>query len=218
MSTAARPLRKDAERNRQRILEAAREVFAERGLTATLDDVAAHAGVGVGTVYRRFEDKDALIEAVLDTQVDLLVGFAEEGLRIEDPWEGLRHFMQQGLALQASHRGIKELMFASSRGQIVHGRLRERIYAPASALLERAQAAGVVRDDLSPTDIPLMQFMVIAVIDFAGPVDQDLWRRYSTILLDGLRPAREAPTPLPVESLPYDDLGRAMSGWRPRSR
>src|SRR6266566_2146364 len=75
-----RPLRRDAERNRQRILRAAAEVFTERGLQATLDDVARRAGVGVGTVYRRFPDKEALVEALFTERLDALAGFAELAL------------------------------------------------------------------------------------------------------------------------------------------
>src|ERR1700746_389610 len=84
-----RPLRKDAERNRVRILEAAAEVFTEQGLRATLDDVAAGAGVGVGTVSRGFPDKEALVEALFTARLDTLVGYAEQAFAEPDPWTGL---------------------------------------------------------------------------------------------------------------------------------
>src|SRR5262249_48688928 len=84
-----RPRRVDAGRTRQRILRAAAEVFTERGLQATLDDVAERAGVGVGTVYRRFPDKEALVEALFTERLDTLVGFAERALAEPDPWVGL---------------------------------------------------------------------------------------------------------------------------------
>jgi AcrR family transcriptional regulator len=218
VDTDARPLRKDAERNRQRILAAAREVFADRGLTATLDDVAAHAGVGVGTVYRRFADKDELIDAVLEESIGDVVRLAEEGLAMDDPWEGLRHFLQEGLQLQASHRGLKELLCTSAHGRPRIAGARERIHPVASQLIERAKAAGVLRADVQSTDFPLLQFMVGSIVDYAGDVDPELWRRFSTIVLDGLRPAREAPTPLPVPALDLDGLDRAMACWRPRPR
>src|SRR5215207_11651643 len=91
MSTATRmstirPLRADAERNRARILAAAAEVFAERGLDVSLDDIAAHAGVGVGTVYRRFPDKEALIDALCEDKIDRAVALADDALEIQDPW------------------------------------------------------------------------------------------------------------------------------------
>ena len=89
MSAPSRPLRKDAERNRQRILAAAAEVFAARGLDVTLDDIAAHAGVGVGTVYRRFTDKDELIDAVFERQLDPVAALASDSLGSPDACDGL---------------------------------------------------------------------------------------------------------------------------------
>lgn len=213
-----RPLRRDAERNRLKILQAAREVFAEDGLAATLDDVARRAGVGVGTVYRRFPDKDALIDAVLQDGIGQMVGFAEAGLAIEDPWEGLTHFMREALALQAGHRGLKELMYSGSRGQERTTAARERISPLATRLLQRAQEAGQVRADLSPTDLPILQFMVGTAIDYTRDIDPELWRRLHVIVLDGLRPQRDAPTALPVPALGFPELARAMSGWRPPPR
>ena len=91
-----RPLRKDAERNRQRILEAAGELFAERGLGVTLDDVAHHAGVGVGTVYRRFPDKEVLIDALFEQRIEAIATIASEALEIEDPWDGVSSSSSSG--------------------------------------------------------------------------------------------------------------------------
>ena len=84
-TTAPRPLRKDAERNRERILAAARELFAEQGLTVTLDDIARHAGVGVGTVYRRFPDKEQLIDALFEDRLGEIAAVATESAEIERP-------------------------------------------------------------------------------------------------------------------------------------
>src|ERR1700760_3898707 len=102
-----RPLRADAARNRERILAAATEVFAERGLHVTLDDIARHAGVGVGTVYRRFADKDALI----DERLAAFSQLAEEALAYESPWAGLERFLVSSLEQQAADRGLRELVF-----------------------------------------------------------------------------------------------------------
>src|SRR5215217_2448988 len=93
MSTT-RPLRADAERNRSRILADAAEAFAERGLDVSLDDIAAHAGVGVGTVYRRLPDKDALIDALFEAKIDAAVALADAALQVEEPWEGLGTFIR----------------------------------------------------------------------------------------------------------------------------
>ena len=100
----ARTLRKDAERNRQRILEAAAEVFTERGFEATLDDVARHAGVGVGTVYRRFPDKGSLADALFMERIDRLVGMAEHTQDQPDAWAALVSFLENAAGMLAGDR------------------------------------------------------------------------------------------------------------------
>ena len=92
---AGRPLRRDAARNRQRILQAASEVFTEQGLEASLDEVARQAGVGVGTVYRRFRTKEELVEALFEDRVDAVAALAERAAEEPDPWTGLASFMEQ---------------------------------------------------------------------------------------------------------------------------
>src|SRR6516165_3412312 len=109
LSEDPKPLRVDAERNRQRILDAARELFAERGLGVTLNDIAHHAGVGVGTVYRRFPDKKQLIDDLFEQRIQDLVGFMEAAVADPDPWHGLTQFLERALELQASDRGVREL-------------------------------------------------------------------------------------------------------------
>src|SRR3954462_15517268 len=107
---ADRPLRKDAELNRQRLLAAATEVFAQRGLDATLNDVAHHAGGGVGTAYRRFTNKEDLIEAIWRQQVAELEAILHEALATPDPWDGLVLYLEHSLAVQARDRGMAQLL------------------------------------------------------------------------------------------------------------
>jgi AcrR family transcriptional regulator len=211
-ATPDRPLRKDAERNRQRILEAAREVFAEHGLSASLDAIAAHAGVGVGTVYRRFPDKAELIAALFEEGVEKVVAVAHEGLAIEDPWDGLVHFLIGAQELQASDRGLRELMLASQGELRCSGSARERIAPVAGQLLLRAQAAGVVRADLAISDLPLTQFAIGAMRDHTRDEAPELWRRLMTIVLDGLRPSRDTTTPFPEPPLAPEALDRVLRG------
>src|SRR5262249_52747464 len=144
-----KPLRRDAERNRQRILAAARELFAEHGLEVTLDDIARAAGVGVGTVYRRFPDKDQLIEALFEERIDEVHAAAEAALEIADPWEAYVTFLTRALELQASDRGLKEVLLGSSYGRDRIERARAKIQPVVVTLLRRAQEAGAIRDDLS---------------------------------------------------------------------
>jgi AcrR family transcriptional regulator len=208
------PLRADAERNRQRLLAAAKEVFATRGLDVTLDDIARHAGVGTGTAYRRFPNKDALIEALMADRIGELAAIAEACLEDPDPWRGLAGYFERALALQASDRGLKDVLFSPGRGRdrVAHAR---RSLAPiVTRLVRRAVDAGVVRGDIATSDVPVINFMLNTVVDFGRDVEPELYRRYLTIVLDGLRP-REDPTPLPVEALKIPAFQEALARWKP---
>ena len=211
-----RPLRRDAERNRQRILQAAREVFAERGLGVTLDEIARHAGVGVGTVYRRFADEEALIDALFEDRIGELVAIAEQALTEDDAWEGLLRFLDRSLAMQSADRGLKDVITSSTHGHDRVAQARARMAPLVTQLVHRAQAAGELRADLEPTDVPVITLLLALVADFTSDVVPELWRRY--LVLDGLRTRREGPSPLPVDALDLDELGDAMRSWRPPPR
>jgi AcrR family transcriptional regulator len=208
-----RPLRADAERNRHRILAAAAEVFAERGLGASLDEVAAAAGVGVGTVYRRFADKDALIDALFEEKFGAVAVLAEEALERDDPWEAFRAFMYGVCRLQAADRGLKEAMLSRDRGHERVAAARDAIAPVAMQLLQRAKAAGAVRADLGAFDVPIMHFAVGFVAERTREVAPEYWERVLTILLDGLA-ARPDATPMPAPPLDPDQFAAAMSGGR----
>ena len=217
-----RPLRKDAERNRRRILKAAAEVFTERGLEASLDDVARHAGVGVGTVYRRFPDKTALADALFEERIDIMVELATEAYGADDPWEGLAGFMAAAAEMLSTDRGLRQILMFAPHGHKRVGYARSRMRPAVGKLVERAQAAGQVRPDLRATDIPVLEFMLGATAEYARDVRPDLWRRYLALLLDALRPSRTGYTELPVPELSPDELTTAMrskplSGARPPS-
>ncbi len=111
-----RPLRRDAERNRQRILAAAREAFAEDGLSVTLDEIARRAGVGVGTIYRRFPDKEQLIDALFEDRMKEFAAEAEQAMLAQDPWTGLVSFMERATEQHACDRGFKEVVLSGSHG------------------------------------------------------------------------------------------------------
>jgi AcrR family transcriptional regulator len=196
-----RPLRKDAARNLERILAAAREVFAERGLEVTLDDIAHAAGVGVGTVYRRFADKEQLIDALFDERLDAIAARAESATEIADPWLALETFLEGILEELANDRGLRELSFAGRHGRERVARARARIDPLVDAMVARAHASGQLRADVVATDVMFVQKMVCAVIDMTRDVSRDAWRRYLTIVLDGLRATRTGTTELTVAAL-----------------
>jgi AcrR family transcriptional regulator len=215
---AERPLRRDAERNRQRILTAAADAFAAGGLAVTMDEIARRAGVGVGTVYRRFPDKELLIEALFEARIDELVVLAEAARDEPDPFAGLVRFFETFLAVQAADRGLKDVVLGTARGAGRAARARDRIGPIVDELLARALDAGDLRGDVTASDLALIQFMLGAVIDFTHDVAPETWRRVLAIVLDGLAARREAPSALPAPALDDAQLDRAMDAWRHPAR
>jgi AcrR family transcriptional regulator len=210
LSAGERPLRRDAERNRQRILAAASEVFTERGLDATLDDVARAAGVGVGTVYRRFPDKESLVAALFRERIDALVAVAEQACAVPDPWLGLVSYLEFTAGALASDLGLRQLMMYATydREQVRYA--SDRMRPVVTRLVERAQASGELRTDFRPSDMKMIAYMLCSVAEYAAVISPEVWRRYLTLLIDGLRPARDGVTSLPVPAPTADDLGELM--------
>jgi len=213
-----RPLRRDAELNRQRILAAARDAFAEQGLSVTLDEIAHRAGVGVGTVYRRFADKEVLIEALFEDQINAFAAMSEECLGFDDAWAGLLAFLERATELHARDRGFKEVALSGVHGLERCDRARQLMLPLVVALVERAQAEGSLRADLDPTDLPLLQLMLGSLSECTRDVDPELWRRYLGIVTDGLRTRRDGPSPLSRPALTADQTQCTMRAWRPPGR
>jgi AcrR family transcriptional regulator len=210
-----RPLRADAERNRARILAAAHAVYAERGLDVSLDEIAALAGVGVGTIYRRFPDKDALIDALFEEKLDRAVALSEAALAMEDPWEGFTTFMREMGRMQAEDRGFKDALLLRDRGRERVAGARARIAPRALELLARAQEAGAVRADLGAYDVPMLNLCLGLIADRTRDIAPDYWQRVLTIVLDGIS-AKGPTTPMPAEPLDREAFIEAMATARRR--
>jgi AcrR family transcriptional regulator len=209
-SAAERPLRADAERNRRRILDAAAELFAERGLHVSLDEVAERAGVGVGTVYRRFADRDELVDALLQARVEEFLAMVEEAAANPDPWEGLVGFIEQGAEFHGRNRAIKELMFSASGSREWVDRVRARVRPKVGAMVKAAKEQGKLREDLHVLDVPMLELMLAGAIDFTRDAKPEIWRRMLGIVIDGLRADRRGPTPLGVKPMGPKELDQAM--------
>ncbi len=209
-----RVLRKDAERNRQRVIAAARELFAEKGLEATLNDVAHHANVGVGTVYRRFDTKEELIEAIFVDGMDQLTALAETALQQEDSWSGFAWYVERMCEITATDRGLREIAFSKVYGGDRVKACQERLVPVLTKLVERAQGDGYLRPEMSSTDMPLLGLLAGTVGEYAGNVDPELWRRYVAILLEGMR-YHDGQSPIPVKALDSEALDTAMKSWEP---
>jgi AcrR family transcriptional regulator len=214
----ARPLRRDAERNRQRILEAATEVFNERGLDVSLDEIARHAGVGVGTVYRRFRTKEELVEALFMSRLDEVAAIADQAFAAPDPWSGLVSFMERMAEIMAGDLGLRQILMFATYGRDLVAVARERNAPLVERLVERAQAAGQLRSDLRQTDIVFIVFVLTEATQLAQAASPDIWRRYLALILDGMQPARAGVTPLPVPALLPGEMEKSMRQASPRRR
>jgi len=203
----SRPLRKDAVRNRELLIEAAREVFARRGLEASLDDVARQAGLGVGTAYRHFANKYELASALMQQTIDTLVANVERAALIEDPWQGLVEFLEATVLVQARDRGLREVLMGVHDPEKME-QVHDRFAQPLQTLMSRAQQAGVVRADAEASDLGFIVGMLCTVADMAGEASPELWRRYLDLLLDGLRPGG---TPFTTRALTDAEFRTAMA-------
>ncbi|MFJ4651999.1 TetR/AcrR family transcriptional regulator [Nocardia sp. NPDC088792] len=201
-----RRLRADAARNQQRIIAAARELFADRGLEVTLDDVAEKAGVGVGTVYRRFANKQELISEVFDQMVTELAQAVDTALHHSDPWEGLVGLFEYSCRHMAVNRGFGEVILELHDTMDRFACMKERIRPGMQAVITRAHQAGVLQPDVEAGDFFALVNMVDGVAGFARTVNPDVWRRYSTLLLNAIRGDDVARMPLSPAPMTDDEV------------
>jgi AcrR family transcriptional regulator len=182
-STDDRPLRADARRNRERILRAARAACAEHGAAVQIDDVARSAGVGVGTVYRHFPTKDALIEALVAEKIRVTTQNLREALEIEDPWEAFAAGVRRNAEVMAADAALRDALIRL--GPAAHGSAEAHaaVHEAAGRLITRAQDAGVLRGDVTAEDVGALIGGLCASMGHPG-LD---WRRHLEVLLDGLR-------------------------------
>ncbi|WP_432934202.1 TetR/AcrR family transcriptional regulator [Microbispora sp. CA-135349] len=185
MSTppARRRTRTDAERNRDRVLEAARALFAASGHDVQMSEVARAAGVGVGTLYRKFPTREALIEAVAEHRAVEIIATARRLTGAGDPAEGLARFLHHMGEVLADDRGMSEVVEKAMGSSEPREETREALLAIAAELIDRARASGAVRQEVTTEDVNMVICGLAAVIrNAAGD-----WRRYIEVALDGLR-------------------------------
>jgi AcrR family transcriptional regulator len=195
-----RPLRSDAQRNRDRLLAAARELFAERGVDVAMADIARHAGVSNGTLYNRFPTREDLIEAVFTDRLEIMVALAEQALADDDPWRGFVGYLTAVCELQAADRGFNEVAARGMPPSPAAQRLHEAGQAAVADLLHRAKLAGALRDDLTMEDLAFVIWGISRTVEMTARFAPRLWRRHLALLLDGFR--AEGAHPLPEPPLP----------------
>jgi AcrR family transcriptional regulator len=201
MEVTDRPLRADAERNRRRILAAAASVIARDGVDAGVDAIAREAGVGMGTLYRRFACKDDLVRAILDERAEITLGEMAAAAAAEEPWEALAGTLAALAGGFAGDQGLFDAVAeAGGRPQLLE--VRSRFLDAMAPPLAAARAAQLVRDDVTVTDLVTLASIVARVPPSSREVDPRIWERFLGVVLDGLRPgsAHALPrAPLPRE-------------------
>ncbi len=198
--TSTRPLRADAARNRELLLAAAADEFAERGLEASVADIARRAGVGKGTVFRHFPTKDDLIAAIILDRIDALDAVGERLLEAADPGAALLEFLTVA-AHQRQQRDLSFLQGAGERNPEV-ARVRARLFQTVHVLVGRAHEHGAVRTDVTGADVILLMCAPNYVTSYLPDAPPDLWQRYLAIIFDGLRPEGAHPLPQPPPAAP----------------
>ncbi|MGH8878690.1 MAG: TetR/AcrR family transcriptional regulator, partial [Stackebrandtia sp.] len=183
------PLRADARRNRERIVAAARELFARHGREAQMEDIAARSGLGMGTVYRHFPSKQALLTAMVRERFQEMAVVAQEAEAVADPGEAfevmLRRYLEAAeddAGFQLALMGSDELPWADIKPQ------KAEFTAAATRIIDRAVTAGALRDDFTIADFPIIAHGIIATMYFK-PAGTTGWRRHLELVLDGIRGA-----------------------------
>jgi len=182
-----RPMRADARRNRERILAAARLAFEEGGVHAQMEDVARRAGVGVGTLYRHFPTKEALVGELVGEKFRLLLEGARDALDIEDPWEAFAGTLRRNAELMAADAVVQDALMRSEIDWTYAEGPRSELHSTFAVTVERARAAGVIRPDFTIDDVPMIMCGLCSTMADGGPGGAYDWRRHLELMLDGIR-------------------------------
>jgi AcrR family transcriptional regulator len=187
ITTAPRRLRADAQRNVQKLLDAAREAFAAEGPNAPLDDIARAAGVGAGTLYRHFPTRLALLEAVYRDNVERLCADGDRLAATEPPADALVDWLRAFVAVVSQKRGLAAALSDEGHGKQLFAECHAMINATGGMLLDNAKAAGAVREDVAINDV-LKMVGAFAAAGEASPEGSALSERLLSLAMDGLRP------------------------------
>ncbi len=217
--TPGRALRRDAERNRLRIVDAARAALAEHGVEVSMEEIARRAGVGVGTLYRRFPNRQDLVEAVFLCKAQGYLDAACAALDAEDGWTGFTGYLERLCEMQVADRSLSDVLTMHLSDCPSMADLRDRWYAAQLALIERAQAEGSLRGDLVPEDVVLILLANAGVVDATADAAPGAWRRSLALIVDALRAGSATPLPeSPCEGRLLAAFREPRPGRRPGPR
>lgn len=180
----------------------------------TRNDIAHHAGVGVGTAYRRFANKEEVIDALFEQRLQDVAAVAQDALADPDAWNGLVGFLERSLQMQFGDRGLTQIMNDPGLGDARVADARDRIAPLIEAIVARAKDQGLIRPDLDQADLIFTQVGLSAIIEATRSIAPDLYRRYLAIFLDGIRADRTTLRPLPVPALSSHQTHTAMTRRR----
>lgn len=191
------PLRKDSRRNRAALLAAARIAFAEQGLNAALEGIAGRAGVAIGTLYRHFPTRMDLVGAIIEEKKRAWIKAAKAAAVMEPAWDGLTFFLERTCELQAGDLAFNDI--ASMRFPQAPGieAARKRAYDLGRRIVDRAQAEGSLRPDITTEDLAFIVWALSRVSEATHAIDPQAWRRYLALTLDGFRATAAHPLPAP---------------------
>jgi AcrR family transcriptional regulator len=196
-SAEARPLRADAERNRRALLDAARACFAEQGTDVSVAEIARRAGVGHGTVFRRFPTKERLIVEIVLDRMDELIATARESLAASPGFEAVLGFMRDVVGTQIQDRALAEAVGSSFREDPDLQDKQAELLGVVDELVRSAQRAGELRRDVSAVDVHLLTTAVVAAATPLCAATPDAWHRYLDLVAGSLRPGAATHAKLP---------------------
>ena len=203
-----RPLRRDAQERRGKLIEAAQREFAAHGVDASLEKIAREAGVSIGTLYRHFPTRVDLLMAAFRPRVQEFLGEAAKALAIDDPWEGLVYYLENLFAMQVGDRGFNDFLSRRFTANEETERIHDEMCQQIVDVLARAQEAGEARADITMADIVNLIWSNGRIIDATAATAPNAWRRYLYLMLDAYRAERAHPNPEPP--MTYEQLYDAM--------
>ena len=215
-SAAPEQLRSDAERNRDRILDAARRLYAAEGLGVSMAAVAREAGVGIATLFRRFSTQDDLIATVFADRMTAYGDAIDAALADPDPWHGFTSYLETVCAMQAADRGFAEVLTMTFPTAKALEACRDKAYERFVELIAKAKATGRLRQDFTPEDMPLLLMANAGVVATTGDAAPDAWRRLVAYLIQAF--AAPDPAPLPPAPTPAAMYRAMITVHRTRNR
>lgn len=208
------PRRRDAVERHDRLITAARQEFAARGVNASLEGIARDAGVAIGTLYRHFPTRLDLLMAAFEPLIQEFLDGAKKSLDIQDPWEGFVSYLENLFRVQAGDRGFNDFLSRRFPGKAETERIHDLMCSQIESVLARAQEAGQARSDIALADIVNLIWSNGRMMDATSTTAPNEWRRHLYLMLDAYRAERAHPIPEPpmTEDQLYDamvHLGKA---------